>query len=160
MSSQDQQLEELTQQEYKYGFVTDIESDTLPAGLDESVVRTISERKQDEVAIQREAAKLSAMIAGMKEGVLFVNAENRIVEVTDFVLKLYDQEKKDFLHKHVAEIYLGRPRSLTDTLRGVAAASPKRVHRMCRRLLDGQRVGLAAVGPVRKLRVDADALVL
>ena len=58
------------------------------------------------------------------------------------------------------EIYLGRPRSLTDTLRGIAAASPRRVHRLCRQLLDGQRVGLAAVGPVRRLRLDADALVL
>ncbi|MFA9454122.1 MAG: PAS domain S-box protein, partial [Candidatus Aminicenantaceae bacterium] len=73
----------------------------------EGVLRNISERKQDEAAIQREAAKLSAMISGMKEGVLFVNAENRIAEVNDFVLKLYHREKEDFLNKHVAEIYLG-----------------------------------------------------
>ncbi len=73
----------------------------------EGVLRNISERKQDEVVKQREAAKLSAMISGMKEGVLFVSAENRIVEVNEFVLKLYNQEKEDFLDKHVAEIYLG-----------------------------------------------------
>ncbi len=79
-----------------------------PVGV-EGVLRNISERKQDEKAIQREAAKLSAMISGMKEGVLFVNAENRIAEVNDFVLKLYGQEKDDFLNKHVSEIYLGLP---------------------------------------------------
>lgn len=33
--------------EYKYGFVTDIESETLPPGLDESVIQKIS-RKKDE----------------------------------------------------------------------------------------------------------------
>ena len=33
--------------EYKYGFVTDIESDSLPPGLDEEVVRAISRKKQE-----------------------------------------------------------------------------------------------------------------
>jgi Fe-S cluster assembly protein SufB len=32
-------------QPYKYGFVTDIDSDTVPAGLDESVIRHISQMK-------------------------------------------------------------------------------------------------------------------
>ena len=31
----------------KYGFVTDIESDSLPPGLSEEVVRAISRRKQE-----------------------------------------------------------------------------------------------------------------
>lgn len=34
-------------QDYKYGFITNIESDTLPKGLDESVVRAISAKKQE-----------------------------------------------------------------------------------------------------------------
>jgi Fe-S cluster assembly protein SufB len=38
-------IETLISREYEHGFVTDIESDTLPAGLDESVVRTISAKK-------------------------------------------------------------------------------------------------------------------
>jgi Fe-S cluster assembly protein SufB len=38
-------IEELTQDKYKYGFVTDIEVDTLPPGLNEDVVRFISEKK-------------------------------------------------------------------------------------------------------------------
>ncbi len=35
-------IEELTQGEYKYGFVSDIENEAIPKGLDESVVRRIS----------------------------------------------------------------------------------------------------------------------
>jgi len=34
-------------QPYKYGFVTDIEADVVPPGLDESVVRLISEKKHE-----------------------------------------------------------------------------------------------------------------
>ncbi len=83
-----------------------VDKDRNFAGV-EGVLRNISERKQDEATIQREAAKLSAMISGMKEGVLFVNAVNRIAEVNDFVLKLFQQEKEDILNKHVSEIYLG-----------------------------------------------------
>lgn len=38
-------LSDLEQQEYKYGFTTDIETDTIPRGLDEQVVRLISCKK-------------------------------------------------------------------------------------------------------------------
>jgi len=38
-------LTSLVQREYKEGFVTDIETDTLPAGLDEGVIATISQTK-------------------------------------------------------------------------------------------------------------------
>ena len=38
-------VEAVVKSEYEHGFVTDIESDTLPPGLDEAVVRAISMRK-------------------------------------------------------------------------------------------------------------------
>ncbi len=38
-------VETLVNREYKWGFVTDIESDTIPPGLSEDVVRFISEKK-------------------------------------------------------------------------------------------------------------------
>ncbi len=47
MSSSSQDLEALVGQKYRHGFVTDIESDTLPPGLDEEVIRAISRRKQE-----------------------------------------------------------------------------------------------------------------
>jgi Fe-S cluster assembly protein SufB len=46
MSSTDQ-IQELANRDYKYGFVTDIESDTVPPGLDESVIRLISSKKNE-----------------------------------------------------------------------------------------------------------------
>ncbi|TMM30330.1 Fe-S cluster assembly protein SufB [Polaribacter aestuariivivens] len=39
--------QELKTQEYKYGFYTDIESDTFPVGLNEDVVRAISKKKNE-----------------------------------------------------------------------------------------------------------------
>ena len=52
MSNEQGQVETLTvnqfvQQKYRHGFVTDIESDTVPAGLNEDVIRWISRRKQE-----------------------------------------------------------------------------------------------------------------
>src|SRR5215218_9094193 len=38
-------IELLTNKEYKYGFVTDIESDMIPRGLGEETVRLISKKK-------------------------------------------------------------------------------------------------------------------
>jgi Fe-S cluster assembly protein SufB len=42
-------VENLVNREYKYGFVTDIEADTLPPGLNEDVIRLISAKKQEPV---------------------------------------------------------------------------------------------------------------
>ena len=38
-------VEELARREYKYGFVTDIEADTVPPGLSEEIIRFISAKK-------------------------------------------------------------------------------------------------------------------
>ena len=40
-------LQEVTQSDYKYGFVTDIEMDTAPKGLNEDIIRFISAKKQE-----------------------------------------------------------------------------------------------------------------
>lgn len=45
MKTQNRTIEEFTSQDYKYGFVTDIEQDTIAPGLDENVVRFISHKK-------------------------------------------------------------------------------------------------------------------
>jgi Fe-S cluster assembly protein SufB len=47
MSKDTEILENLTNSEYKYGFVTDIEADSAPKGLDESIVRFISAKKNE-----------------------------------------------------------------------------------------------------------------
>ena len=40
-------IHEVTQSEYKYGFTTDIETDVIPIGLNEEVVRIISAKKNE-----------------------------------------------------------------------------------------------------------------
>jgi Fe-S cluster assembly protein SufB len=47
MTDQDKILAEVTQSEYKYGFFTDIETDIIDRGLNEDVVRTIWEKKNE-----------------------------------------------------------------------------------------------------------------
>ncbi len=43
--TQDAALRELTEGKYKYGFVTDVETDQVPKGLSEEIVRAISQKK-------------------------------------------------------------------------------------------------------------------
>jgi Fe-S cluster assembly protein SufB len=44
---QDKVLNDVTSGEYKYGFVTDIETDIIPKGLNEDIIRLISSRKEE-----------------------------------------------------------------------------------------------------------------
>ena len=46
MSTSTETIEQLANREYKYGFHTIVETDTIPKGLNEEVVRLISEKKQ------------------------------------------------------------------------------------------------------------------
>ena len=45
MPTETQQIHELANQEYKYGFYTDVEADAVPPGLNEDIIRLISEKK-------------------------------------------------------------------------------------------------------------------
>jgi Fe-S cluster assembly protein SufB len=45
--SQDKVLKDVTQNEYKYGFVSEIEAESIPKGLSEDVVRIISAKKEE-----------------------------------------------------------------------------------------------------------------
>ncbi len=47
MSTSTDTIEQLATQDYKYGFTTQVEADTLPPGLDEGTVREISRRKDE-----------------------------------------------------------------------------------------------------------------
>src|SRR6056297_4067755 len=45
--NKDKKLNNLNQSEYKYGWTTDIESDSLPKGLNEDIIRMISKKKNE-----------------------------------------------------------------------------------------------------------------
>ena len=48
MSYTEEELKkELESKEYEYGFYTDIESETFPVGLNEEIVRRISQKKNE-----------------------------------------------------------------------------------------------------------------
>src|SRR5512140_1729162 len=47
MATETNTIESLANREYKYGFVTEIEADTVPRGLNEGIVRMISAKKQE-----------------------------------------------------------------------------------------------------------------
>ncbi len=47
MSTPVNNIEELTNKEYKYGFFTEVETDTVPPGLNEDVIRLISAKKNE-----------------------------------------------------------------------------------------------------------------
>ena len=41
-STETKKIEEIANKDYKYGFVTDIETDSLPKGLNEDIIRQLS----------------------------------------------------------------------------------------------------------------------
>jgi Fe-S cluster assembly protein SufB len=47
MTTETRTIEELANREYKYGFSTDVEADTIPVGLNEEVIRLISAKKHE-----------------------------------------------------------------------------------------------------------------
>ena len=47
MPNEQQIIDSNLQKEYEFGFVTDIESETLPPGLDDNTIRTISTKKEE-----------------------------------------------------------------------------------------------------------------
>lgn len=47
MTEQDKILDEVTNKDYEFGFVTEIETDTIEKGLSEDVVRLISQKKEE-----------------------------------------------------------------------------------------------------------------
>jgi Fe-S cluster assembly protein SufB len=47
MNTEINAIDEFASKEYKYGFVTEIESDSVPRGLSEDIIRMISEKKQE-----------------------------------------------------------------------------------------------------------------
>jgi PAS domain S-box-containing protein len=70
-------------------------------------LQDITERKVTEEALQKEAAKLSAMISGMEEGVVFADGNNNVVEVNDYFLRLAKREKADVIGQSLWDFHTG-----------------------------------------------------
>src|SRR5918996_897848 len=67
MSTSTETIEQLATREYKYGFVTDVETETIPKGLSEDVIRLISEKKNEPEWLLEWRLKAYRMWLTMKE---------------------------------------------------------------------------------------------
>lgn len=55
--------------------------------------------------VQRENAKLTAMISGMEEGVVFADAEDRIVEVNEYFARAMNTTREAIVGRHLSEVH-------------------------------------------------------
>jgi len=98
----DKKLEDRT---YKLKMGTDINpGETLYILLFED----ITGRKRAEEAAQREYAKLSSMISGMEEGVVFANADNVIVEVNDYFCNFVGKDRDSIVGRRIEDFHQGQ----------------------------------------------------
>ncbi len=64
--------------------------------------------RSSEEAAKKEAAKLSSMISGMEEGVVFADKDNRIVEVNDYFCAFVGKSKEEILGKGLEDFHSGK----------------------------------------------------
>jgi PAS domain S-box-containing protein len=66
-------------------------------------------RRRTEETVRRETAKLSAIISGIEEGVIFADKDDRIIEVNDYFLRLLNQERSGVLGRPFWDIRFDQP---------------------------------------------------
>ena len=65
----------------------------------------ITEQAKAQEMAQTETAKLSAMISGMEEGVVFADADNVIVEVNDYFCSFVGKKRDELLGRKLEELH-------------------------------------------------------
>jgi PAS domain S-box-containing protein len=70
--------------------------------------RTADALQQAKDSAQREAVKLSAMISGMEEGVVFADADNVIVEINDYLCRFVRKSREELIGKRIEDIHHGK----------------------------------------------------
>jgi Fe-S cluster assembly protein SufB len=78
-------VENLVNREYRYGFVTDIESDVIPRGLNEDVVRLISAKKQEPAFMLEWRLKAYRRWLEMKEPHHWANISYPVLDYQDII---------------------------------------------------------------------------
>ncbi|MFC2160974.1 response regulator, partial [Acidobacteriota bacterium] len=75
-----------------------------PVGV-QGVLRDITDRKKSREAIERESIKLSSMISGMDEGVVFADKNDIIIEINEYLLKLTQKKREDIIGRSLWELH-------------------------------------------------------
>ncbi len=123
---QDKVLKEVTEQEYKYGFQTDIEMDMFPKGLNEDIVRKISEIRNEPYWVLE--FRLKAFRAWQKmEKPEWAHLQIPEIDFQDLIYYAKPKPKKkleslDEVDPEILEVYnkLGIPLEEQKALSGVA----------------------------------------
>ena len=87
-------VESLVNREYQYGFVTDIESDVIPRGLSEDVVRLISAKKQEPAWMLEWRLKAYRRWLEMKEPHHWANLTYAPIDYQDMIYYASPRTKK------------------------------------------------------------------
>jgi PAS domain S-box-containing protein len=96
----------------KDGSLVDVSAIGSPIQVNNEIVgyyaiyRDITNQKKALETIQREAAKLSAMISGMEEGIIFIDTKDRIIEVNDYFLNIINKNREEMLGKTIWDLRL------------------------------------------------------
>lgn len=121
------EAKELLEQEYKYGFVTNIEADTIPPGLDEDVIRLISLKKKEPPFMLEWRLKAYRRWLEMREPA-WQNVQYPKIDYQDIIYYSAPRSKKEGpksleeVDKEILETYekLGIPLDEQKRLAGVA----------------------------------------
>jgi Fe-S cluster assembly protein SufB len=93
MSTSTETIEQLANREYKYGFYTDVEAETIPKGLSEEVVRLISAKKQEPEWLLQWRLKAYRLWLTMKEPT-WQNVKYEPINYQDIVYYSAPKKKK------------------------------------------------------------------
>ena len=94
LTEEDKILEEVTGAEYKYGFTTNVESDTIPKGLNEDVIRLISKKKEEPQWLLEHRLKAFESWKKMKEP-NWANIKYKKPDYQDIIYYAAPKQKKE-----------------------------------------------------------------
>ncbi|HYV34238.1 MAG TPA: Fe-S cluster assembly protein SufB [Gemmataceae bacterium] len=94
MSTATTEIQQLANREYKYGFVTDVESDTIPRGINEDVVRAISAKKGEPAELLAWRLKAFRHWKTMEEPRWWPNLKFPAINYQDIVYYSAPKQKK------------------------------------------------------------------
>ncbi len=93
--------------------IRDAEGNAIGLG---AISTDISDRKRAEMSVRRENAKLTAMISSMEEGVVFADADDRVIEVNDYFCHFVGRGRGEILDRPIWEFH---PEHVRDKVRSV-----------------------------------------
>ncbi len=96
-------------------------------------VEDITDRKHAQEKVEKEAAKLSAMISGMEEGIVFADNKDIIIEINNYFLKLIHKKREDIIGKSLWELHdqkiSEKLRKHIDTFKKKSSSKPVAIQR-------------------------------